>query len=163
MLLPLVNQPPRSRMLPPLKVLKQTLGHPLMKFIMSLFAKLLQSCLTLCNSMDYSPPGSSVHADSPGKNTGVGCHALLQGIFPTQGLKPHLLWLLHCQQILYHWATQETWDPVIKDFKDSPVFLPGEFHGQRSLAGYSLWGCKESDTTERLSLIQRRFKLECPI
>ena len=34
--------------------------------------------------MDCSPPGSSVHEDSPGKNTGVGCHALLQGIFPTQ-------------------------------------------------------------------------------
>ena len=30
-------------------------------------------------------------------------------------------------------------------------FLPGEFHGQRSLAGYSPWGCKESDTTERLT------------
>ena len=30
------------------------------------------------------PPGSSVHVDSPGKNTGVSCHALLQGIFPTQ-------------------------------------------------------------------------------
>ena len=39
---------------------------------------------TLCNHMDCSPPGSSVHGDSPGKNTGVGCHALLQGIFPTQ-------------------------------------------------------------------------------
>ena len=38
-----------------------------------------QSCLTLCNPMDCSPPGSSVHGDSPGKNTGVGCHALLQG------------------------------------------------------------------------------------
>ena len=34
--------------------------------------------------MDYSPPSSSVHGNSPGKNTGVGCHALLQGIFPTQ-------------------------------------------------------------------------------
>ena len=43
--------------------------------------------------------------DSPGKNTGVGCHALLQGIFPTQGLNPYLLRLLHCRQILYHWAT----------------------------------------------------------
>ena len=47
-----------------------------------------QSCPTLCNSMDCSPPGSSVHGNSPGKNTGVGCHALLQGIFPTQGIKP---------------------------------------------------------------------------
>ena len=45
-----------------------------------------QSCPTLCNSMDCSPPSSSVHEDSPDKNTGVGCrvgcHALLQGIFP---------------------------------------------------------------------------------
>ena len=44
------------------------------------------------------PPGSSVHENSPGKNTGVGCHTLLQGIFLTQGLNPGLL---HCRQILY--------------------------------------------------------------
>ena len=37
----------------------------------------VQSCLTLCDPMDCSPPGSSVHEDSPGKNTGVGYHALL--------------------------------------------------------------------------------------
>ena len=46
--------------------------------------------------------------DSPGKNTGVGCHALPQGIFPTQGSNLSLLCLLHilpCRQILYHWAT----------------------------------------------------------
>ena len=47
-----------------------------------------QSCLTLCNSMDCSLPGSSVHGDSPGKNTEVGRHSHLQGIFPTQGIKP---------------------------------------------------------------------------
>ena len=47
--------------------------------------------------MDCSPPGSSVYGDSPDKNTGVGCHALLQGIFPTQGSKQHLLHLLHWQ------------------------------------------------------------------
>ena len=47
-----------------------------------------QLCLTLCDHM--SPPGSSVHGDSPGKNTGIGCHALLQGIFPTQRLNPCL-------------------------------------------------------------------------
>ena len=35
--------------------------------------------------------------DSPGMNTGVGCHALLQGIFPTQGSNPSLLHLLHWQ------------------------------------------------------------------
>ena len=39
--------------------------------------------------------------DSPGKNTGVGCHALLQGIFPPQGSNPCLLCLLHCRWILY--------------------------------------------------------------
>ena len=50
----------------------------------------VQSCPTLCNPMDYSLPGSSVHGESPGKNTGVGCHSLLQGIFPTQGSNPGL-------------------------------------------------------------------------
>ena len=44
-----------------------------------------QSCLTLWDPMDCSLPGSSVHGDSPGKNIGVGCQALLQGIFPIQG------------------------------------------------------------------------------
>ena len=58
-----------------------------------------QSCPTLCNPMDCSLPGSSVHGDSPGKNTGVSCHALLQGIFLTQGLNPGLS---HCRWILYH-------------------------------------------------------------
>ena len=59
-------------------------------------AKSLQSCLTLCDPMDCRPPGSSVLWDSPGKNTGVGCHAL-QGIFPTRGLNPRLLRLLNWQ------------------------------------------------------------------
>ena len=63
--------------------------------------KSFQSCPTLCSPMDCSSWGSSVHGDSPGKNTGVGCHALLQGIFPTQGSNPHLLCLLHTQVILY--------------------------------------------------------------
>ena len=48
--------------------------------------------------MDFSPPSSSVHGDSPGKNIGVGCHAIFQGIFPTQGSNPGLQ---HCRQILY--------------------------------------------------------------
>ena len=41
--------------------------------------------------VDHSPPGSSVHGITPGKKTGVGWHALLQRIFPTQGLNPYLL------------------------------------------------------------------------
>ena len=58
----------------------------------------VQSCLTLCNNMDCSPPGYRIPCspwDSPGKNTGVGCHFLLQGIFPTQGLNSGLP---HCRQ-----------------------------------------------------------------
>ena len=58
-----------------------------------------QSCPTLCNPMDYSPAGSSVHGiNSPGKNTGEGCHALLQGIFSTQGS--------NCTQFLYRLSPQ---------------------------------------------------------
>ena len=45
-----------------------------------------------------SLPGSSVHGVSPSKNTRVGCHVFLQGIFPTQGSNPGLL---HCRQILH--------------------------------------------------------------
>ena len=57
-----------------------------------------QLCLTLCDPIDCSPPGISVHGDSRGQNTGVGYHFLLQGNFPTQALNPGLL---HCRQILY--------------------------------------------------------------
>ena len=43
-------------------------------------------------------------------------------------------------------------DPLEKEWQPNPVFLPGESHGERSLVGYSPWGRKESDMTERLSL-----------
>ena len=61
----------------------------------------LQSYPTLCHPMDCSQLGFCVHGDSPGKNTGVGCYALLQVIFPSPGLNPRLLCLLHFRQILY--------------------------------------------------------------
>ena len=54
---------------------------------------------TLCNQMGCSQAGFSLHGDSPGKNTGVGWHAILQGIFPTQGSNPdlpHCRWILYC-------------------------------------------------------------------
>ena len=59
--------------------------------------KLLQLCPTLCDPMDCSPPGSFVHDGSPGKNTGVGFHALLQGIFLTQESNPCILCFLRWQ------------------------------------------------------------------
>ena len=71
-----------------------------------------QSHLTLWDPMDCSPPGSSVHKDSPGKNIGEDCHALLQEIFPMQGSNPglpHCRWILYCLSpdfvghLLYYW------------------------------------------------------------
>ena len=56
------------------------------------------SCPTLCNLMDCSMPGSSVHGISPSRNTGIGSHFLLQGILPTQRSNQGLS---HCSQILY--------------------------------------------------------------
>ena len=68
-----------------------------------------QLCLTLCDPMDCSLPVSSVR-DSPGKNTGMGCHILLQGMFPTRGLNPGLP---HCRQILHRLSHQGSRDPVL--------------------------------------------------
>ena len=68
-----------------------------------------------------SQPGSSVHGDSPGKNTGVGCHALLQGIFPTQGSNPGLP---HCRR---------NWNGHGNSLQYSCL---ENLHGQRSLVGY---------------------------
>ena len=83
-----------------------------------LLCVLTRSCPTLCDPTDYSPPGSSVHGDSPGKNTRVGCHALLQGIFLTQGSN---LGLLHCRWILYQlshrgspWTTADQGPPSME-------------------------------------------------
>ena len=52
------------------------------------FASPLSHVQLFVTLVDCCPPGSSVHGDSPGKNTGMGCLALLQGIFPTQGSNP---------------------------------------------------------------------------
>ena len=64
--------------------------------------KLIQLCPTLCESMGCSPPGSSVHGDAPGKNIGMGCHALLQGIFPTQGSTCFSYVSCIGRRVLYH-------------------------------------------------------------
>ena len=90
-------------------------------------------CLTPCNPMDYSLPGSFVHRDSPGKNTGVGCHALFLGIFPAQWSN---LSLLHWQADslpLSHpgspqkWADTFTWNVIlclqVSTILPSPILL----------------------------------------
>ena len=87
--------------------------------------------LTLCDPMNHSPPGSSVHGDSPGKSIGLGSHSLLQGIFLTQGLSPCLR---HCRQslvcgivgrVFIDWTTGEALDgPAGHLFQKSPHSRP---------------------------------------
>ena len=83
-----------------------------------------------CNPTDCSPPGSSVHEDSPGKNIGVGCHFLLQEIFQTQGSN---LGLLHCRQILYYLSHQ-----------GQLTFF--SFNSSESLMGQKRLGLKTTDS-----------------
>ena len=103
-----------------------------------------QLCPTLCDPMDCSPPGSSVHEDSPG-NTGMGCHALLQGIFPTQWLNPGLL---YCRWILYHLSHQGS--PRILEWVAYPFSrrssLPRNQTGTSCIAGefFTSWAIREA-------------------
>ena len=69
------------------------------QIIYCVHAKLLQSCPTLLWPCGLKPARARSPWNSPGKNIGVGCHFLLQGIFLTQRSNPGLL---HCRQILYH-------------------------------------------------------------
>ena len=69
-----------------------------------------QLCPTLFYPVNHTQPGSSVHGNSPSKNTGVGCHALLQGIFPTQGL--------NCKSLM-----------SIAEFKFFSPYLPFQHRG----------------------------------
>ena len=89
----------------------------------------IQSCASLSNTMDCMPPGSSVRGDSPGRNTGVCCHPLLQGIFPTQGLKPNLP---HCRKSLYrlnHQGSSAAVIAIVILYKD----FPGGSEGKASV------------------------------
>ena len=75
-----------------------------------------QLCLTLCDHRDHDLPDSSVH--SPGKNTGVGCHFILQGIFLIQGLN---LCLLHWQADSLPLGHQGSPNSSLKRAKISPL------------------------------------------
>ena len=104
------------------------------------------SHVQLCDTVDCSPPGSSVH-----------------GIFQTR--------ILHRAAISYSrgssWPRDQTQIFCIscigwrREWQPTPVFLPGESHGQRSLAGYSPWRFKESDMTEWLTLHWQADSYQC--
>ena len=140
-------------------IVKQSIFFPF-RCLWGILCSDIQLCLTLCDPMDCSLPSSSVNGIFPGKNTGVGCYFLLQGLFPTQGLNP-VPWV-SCFDRQIAWAflvknppaLWETWvrslgweDPMEKEWLPAPVFWPGESHGL-----YSAWGRKELDMTGWLSL-----------
>ena len=88
------------------------------------FSSVAQSCPTHCDLMDCSLPGSSVHGILPGKNTGVGCQFLFQGIFPTQGLNPCPLcllgpWRVTNKDVLYITGNSTQYSMIIYMRKES--------------------------------------------
>ena len=109
-------------------------------------AQSLQLCPTLYDRPPHHPTPWTVAArllcpqDFPGKNTGVGCHAHLQGIFLTQESNLHLLHLLHCRWILYCWATREDpvfHIPVVGNFQHNLLFQQCHNFISNSTAGCS--------------------------
>ena len=128
-------------------------------------SEVAQLCLTLCDPMDCSLPGSSIH--------GILQARILEWVaisFSSGSSWPRdrtqvsriagrcfNLWATMAQMVKHHPAMQEiqVWslgreDPLRRKWQPTSVILPGKFHGQRSLVGYSPWDCEESDTTERL-------------
>ena len=112
-----------------------------------------QSYLTLCDPKDWSLPGSPVHGDSPGKNTGVGYYAPLQGIVPTQGWNPSLP---HCSWILYCLSHQGS--PRILEWAAYPFSRgssqPSNWTRVSSIAGgfVTSWATKEDLEWHKISL-----------
>ena len=113
-----------------------------------------QSCPTLYDPMDCSPPGSSVHGDSPGKNSGVGCHAPLLGIFPTQGSNSGFP---HCRQILYHLSHQGS--PRILEWVAYPFSRKSSWPRNRTevscIAGrfFTSWATREAHVPAYMYII----------
>ena len=94
-------RPSSREIMPQVVTLGNTFAGRLWKLVKRHAYLVSQSCLTLCSLLDCSPLRLLHSWDFSGKNAGVGCHFLLQGIFPTQGLNLHLLCLLHSRQSLY--------------------------------------------------------------
>ena len=116
------------------------------------------SFLTLWKTMDCSPPGSSVHGDSPGRNTGVGFHALRQGIFPTQGLNldlPHCRWILYC---LSHQKSPGILEWVAYPFSRG-TSRPRKKTGVSCIAGrfFTIWAITEAGSVNLCSPLELCF------
>ena len=157
---------------------------------MCVCAQSLQSCLTLCDPMDYSTPGSSANRSLQARIV----EWVAMPFSRESSWSRSWTWVscISCiaKQILYHWATREilavllrsaNWCATGKEstcqcrrhkrcrfspwvrkipwrrkWQPTLLFLPGEFHGQRCLAGYSSWGHKQSNTAEHSTQNQDR-------
>ena len=118
------------------------LGRGVYACVSSMLCLVTRSCLTLCDPLDCSPQVASVHDVSQARMLDclrLGCHFLLQGIFRTPKDWTCVSCLLH----LLHWKVNSSYMELLL----TPVSLPGKSNGQRSLAGCSPWGWKESDMT----------------
>ena len=116
-----------------------------------------QSCPTLCNPMDCSPPGSSVHGDSPGNNTGLLFPT--PGDLPNPGIKTASLmspyWAsLVAQSITNLPAMQDTWvrflgqeDPLEKEMADHSSILAWRIPWTEEPGRLQSMGSQESDTS----------------
>ena len=134
----------------------------------SVLCLVVQSCPTLCNHMDCSPPGSSVHGDSPGKNTGVGCHALLQVIFLTQRSNPDLP---HCRAESL--LTEPLGSPRILEWVAYPFCMVSSWSRNRPtvscIAGgfFTSWATREAPyRVVRLNFLRNKavyFQSNCSI
>ena len=103
--------------------------------------------LGICLSQTPSQPGvvqlfyaHNVRDSAKCRGTSASCISGFKSNFALPGNRFHLI------------TRQSLINSMCWEWQTTPVFSPGESHGQRSLAGYSPWGCKESDMTERLSL-----------
>lgn len=89
-----------------------------------------------CDSIDYSPPASSVHGVSPSKDTGMGC-ILSPGDIPDLGWNPCLL---HCTRILCHWSTWEVLFFILPVKRGAYSLVPGKSRkrGKLTLSCFSI-------------------------
>ena len=124
--------------------------------------------MKICRSLIFSPfpsaksfPDNSVDKES---TCNAGDHGSIPGLGRSAGERIRYLlqysWAFLVAQLVKNSpAMWETWvqslgweDPLEKEMKSTPVLLPGKSHGWRCLVGYSPWGLKELDMTERLNL-----------
>ena len=111
---------------------------------------------TLWDPMDYSPPGSSIHGIFQARELEWVAIPFSRG-FQGGSRGKELTCQCWRRKVMRVWS----FDPSVgkiswrKSWQPTPVFLPGEFHGQWSLVGYSPWGLKELNPIEQLTLLHR--------